>query len=463
MSYGMSSQLAFGSAALAAAAADPKVAAAEQEKLILQGLKEVVMHEVGHTLGLRHNFKASKLHDLKDLNDPDKIKDGAIVASVMDYSPSNIVPKGWKQGNYYASTIGPYDDWAIEYGYKPLSGGTNGEVAELRKIASRSGEPALAYATDEDTYGNDPDPDSNTWDLGGDAVAYARQRAQIVQEVIPTLLNRVTKDGEDYTQVRRAFGVLLGEYGNAMYFVARNIGGLSTSRSHKGDKDARPPITPIEVEKQREAIAMLEEHVFGHKPYEFPPELYNYLATTRWSHWGVRGDSRKDYPIHSVILRWQSQVLNHLLSPVTLERIHDTELKVPADKDVLTVAELIERLTRSIFSELDSVKEGEFSNRKPAISSLRRNLQREYLRRLADLAMGNSGGSITVFGLRLSGNSPPDDSQTIAFAELSALEARMSQLLKSNVKLDSYTKAHLMESSSRISKVLEAQLTLRSP
>jgi hypothetical protein len=463
LSTGMASQLAFGSASLFAAAADPKVAAAEQEKLIMQGLKEVVMHEVGHTLGLRHNFKASKLHNLKDLNDPEKIKDGAITASVMDYNPTNIVPKGWTQGNYYASTIGPYDHWAIEYGYKPLSGGTTGEAAELSKIAARSGEPALAYSTDEDTYGSDPDPDSNTWDLGGDAVEYAKQRAQIVQDVMPTLLSRLTKDGDDYTQVRRAFGVLLGEYGNAMYYVARNIGGLSTSRSHKGDKDAKPPISPVAAERQRAAIAMLEEHVFSHKPYEFPPELYNYLATTRWSHWGIRSDSRKDYPIHDVILRWQSQVLNHLLSPVTLERIHDTELKVSADADVLTTAELIERLTRSIFSELDSVKDGEFTNRKPAINSLRRNLQREYLRRLSVLAMGNSGSSITLLGFSIGSAAAPDDCQTVAFAELAALEARMSQLLKSNVKLDSYSRAHLMESSSRIAKVLDARLTLRGP
>ena len=70
------------------------------------------------------------------------------------------------KGIIFRRTIGPYDMWAIEYGYKPLSGGTEGEVAELKKIASRSGEPALAYSTDEDTRGIDPDPLSNRFDLG---------------------------------------------------------------------------------------------------------------------------------------------------------------------------------------------------------------------------------------------------------------------------------------------------------
>ncbi len=124
----------------------------------MQGLKEVAMHEVGHTLGLRHNFKASTMLALEDINDPEKTKDTGLAGSVMDYTPVNIVPKGVTQGDYFSTTIGPYDMWAIEYGYKPLSGGTEGEVAELKKIAARSGEPGLAYATDEDTRGIDPDP-----------------------------------------------------------------------------------------------------------------------------------------------------------------------------------------------------------------------------------------------------------------------------------------------------------------
>ena len=103
----------------------------------MQGLKEVTMHEVGHTLGLRHNFKSSTLYTIDELNDTDKTKETGLTGSVMDYSPANIMPKGAKQGDYFSRTIGPYDTWAIEYGYKTLSGGTEGEVAELKKIAAR--------------------------------------------------------------------------------------------------------------------------------------------------------------------------------------------------------------------------------------------------------------------------------------------------------------------------------------
>ncbi len=445
---GMSSQMAFGAVAIEAIAADPKVAAEMQEKLLMQGLKEVTMHEVGHTLGLRHNFKASKWLSLKDLNDPEKAK-GALVASVMDYSPTNIVPKEWKQGDYYMTTLGPYDYWAIQYGYAPLNGGTMGEVAELKKIASRSGEPALAFATDEDTSGGAPDPDTNRFDLGSDPLEFARVKAQLVKELIPGLVDRMVKEGDDYTQARRAFSVLLGQQGSAMQFVARYVGGLQTSRSHKGDKDAKPPFKVVDAKMQRDALAMLEQQLFNDKPFQFPPELYNQLASSNWSHWGLRRLSSREVAVHDVILQYQDSVVGQLLSPVTLTRLHDAELKVPADQDAFTTAELIERMTKSIFSEVETLKEGEFTNRKPAISSLRRNLQRSYLRRLASLAMTKGGA--------------PDDCQTIAYTELTALNARIDQLLKGNVKLDSYTRAHLQESAGRIQKVLDARFTVASP
>ena len=453
LNIGMAKQLAFGTTALLGRLGmDAKSSLEEQEKLIAQALKEVVMHEVGHTLGLRHNFKGSKLYTLAELNDSEKMQGKATVGSVMDYNPTNLVPQDLKQGDYYPTTIGPYDYWAIEYGYKPLSGGPSGEVGELNKIATRSGEKELQYATDEDTVGTDPDPDSNRFDLGADSLEYANAQAAIVKALLPNLMERMSADGQDYTKVRRAFNVLLAQHGQAMFYASRYIGGLHTSRSHKGDKDAKPPISPVVVQKQRDTLSLLEEQVFSDAPYAAPNEIYSFLAASRWKHWGTSSlSSRKDYPLHDQILLWQNRVLDQLLSSVTLERIHDTELKTSVDEDLLTTAELIERLTKTIFSEVDTVKEGEFTNRKPAISSLRRNLQRTFLKRLSQIAMGNS------FGI-------PQDCQTIAYAELISLEARIKGILEEgNVRLDSYTRAHLKESASRIAKVVKAELTLSRP
>jgi hypothetical protein len=382
------------------------------------------------------------------MNDKDKAN-GCLVASVMDYNPSNIVPKGWTQGDYYNTTLGPYDHWAIEYGYKQFKGD---QAEELKKIASRSGEPQLQYATDEDTRGIDPDPDSNRFDLGSDPLEYAKVRMQLVQELIPGMVDRVTKDGEDYTQARRVFNVLLAQQGQGMYFVSRYVGGLKTSRSHKGDKDARPPITLVDVQLQRDALGMLEENVFNDQPFQFPPELYNQLGWSNWSHWGTSNSVRKDFGIHDFVLQWQQRILAQLLSSVTLKRMHDAELRVSADADALTTAELIQRLTKAIYSEVESTKEGDYTLRKPAISSLRRNLQRSYLEDLSSLALGSTGA--------------PQDCQTIAYAELANLQQRIKSLLDNQPvasKLDAYSRAHLQETSARITKALEAKFDLPTP
>jgi hypothetical protein len=234
-----------------------------------------------------------------------------------------------------------------------------------------------------------------------------------------------------------------------MFFAARYVGGLLTSRSHKGDKDARPPISLVPVDKQRDALELLEDQVFSDEPFQFPAELYKYLAASNWDHWGLSRTVRKDYPAHGQISMWQARILDVLLSATTLERMHDTELKAAADEELLTTAELLQRLSKSIFSELDEVKEGEFTDREPAISSLRRNLQRDYLRRLSRLAMGETYA--------------PDDCQTIAYSQLASIESRMRKALKGKAKLDAYSRAHLLESADRIRKVREARLLLYAP
>jgi hypothetical protein len=405
------------------------------------------MHEVGHTLGLRHNFKASKWRSLTEMNGDGA--SGCLVASVMDYSPTNLVPKGVKQGDYYSTTLGPYDYWAIEYGYKPLSGGTTGEVGDLKKIAARSGEPGLAYATDEDTRGTDPDPDSNRFDLGNDPLEYASNRLKLVKELLPGLVDRMTKEGDDYTQARRAFNVLIAQYGQSTFFVTRYVGGLSTSRSHKGDKGGKPPISLVDAKTQREALQLLEENMFSDKNFQFSPELLNSLGWTNWMHWGVQTTARKDFGVHDFVLQWQERTLSQLLSSVTLKRMHDTELKAPPDADVVTTAELLSRLTKAIYSEVESTKEGDYTNRKPAISSMRRNLQRSYLKELSDLALGL--------------DTAPQDCQTVAYAELANLQQRIKALLDNQPvagKLDTYSRAHLQETAARIAKVLDARFEL---
>ncbi|MFM7135997.1 MAG: zinc-dependent metalloprotease, partial [Planctomycetota bacterium] len=428
----------------------------EKEKLVMQGLTLVAMHEVGHTLGLRHNFKGSAFRSLADLNDVQKTRQAGGSTSVMDYIPANIMPKGKTQGDYYAARLGPYDMWAIEYGYKPLPGGSpEAERNELEKIAGRSGEPELAYATDEDTEWGDPDPLSNRFDLGSDPVEFARARAELVAQVMPGIVERMAGREEDgsggrYERVRQAFGILLATHGNAMYNASRLVGGLVGSRSHKGDANARPPFAVVDVAKQREVLDLLATEMFGDKPFSFPPALYNQLAASRWMHWGTSEVDREDYPVHETILMWQDRVLGRLLDPLVLARIRDNELKVPADQDAFTTAELFERLGKAVMREVAETAAGDYPSRKPAITSVRRGLQRAYVSRLADLAM--AGGAANP------------DAQALAADQLRSLDAGIEALFaKPEVKLDAASRAHLADLRARIGKVLAAELVLPRP
>ena len=428
---------------LALKAGGRKPTGEQLEKLICQGVKSVTVHEVGHSLGLRHNFKASTLLTMDELNDPEKTRNG-LASSVMDYLPMNISPKGKKQGEYFNHVIGLYDYWAIEYGYKPVLGP---EAEALAKIASRGSEPSLQFATDEDADGFAPDPLTNRFDLSSDPAEFARRRVEVINQILPGILEGAVEPGEGYQHVRRAFRTLMAEHARVMGFVARYIGGSYEYRDHKGDPNGRPPFVVVEAKKQRDALALLDREVFGPEAYQIPTKLYNYLAPSHWTHWGQHSEGRPDVAIHELVLQWQDQVLSHILAPITLSRLLDSEMKVPADQDCFQAAELLQGLTSAIFRETEKLQKGRFTNRTPAISSLRRSLQQNYFQRLADLALGEADA--------------PSDCQTVARAELEALETRLKQVLAGKAELDTYTHAHLSDLTARIRKVLDAAMELK--
>ena len=207
------------------------------EEFLGQAIKSIVMHEVGHSLGLRHNFKASTMLTADQLHDTAITRTKGLVGSVMDYCPINIAPKGKKQGDYYPTTLGPYDYWAIEYAYKPVDGD---EATELKKIAAQAPEHDLVYATDEDAILNG-DPYVNRWDLGSDPCAFGKSRIELAAQLLKDLDDRVVKDGDSWARTRRAFQILLQQWGDGATLASQYIGGQSVSRDHKADKDAPRP------------------------------------------------------------------------------------------------------------------------------------------------------------------------------------------------------------------------------
>jgi hypothetical protein len=450
LTVGRGLDIAFGAAALFLR--DQAPVRKVPEELIGQGLKEVVMHEVGHTLGLRHNFKASTLWKVEELHDVAKTRQKGLSSSVMDYNPVNIAPKGTRQGDFFSTTIGPYDYWAIEYGYKPIAAPSpEAERAELNKIAGRSGEPDLAYATDEDTRSDefgrswDPDPFVNRFDLGSEPLDYARQQVQVIEELFQgKLVEKLVPEGQGYQRVRRVFGALLGQYGRAVDLAARYVGGVEFSRSHKGDANAKPPFVVVPPARQKEALDFVNRYAFSDRAFQFSPELLNSLAADRWTHWGTRaGEQKIEFPLHDVVLQTQTRVLQRLYDPRTLSRILDNERRCQED-DCLTLPDLFHATARAIWSELETkeLPQGT-SNRKPVIRSFRRGLQREHLKVLIRILLNPADGT-------------PEDARTLAWVQLRRLEQQIQQFLNQHAAADDYTLAHLTESQTRIRKALDA-------
>ena len=226
------------------------------------------MHEVGHSLGLRHNFKASTMLSADQLHDTTITRTKGLVGSVMDYNPINIAPKGKKQGDYYTTTIGPYDYWAIEYAYKPIDGD---EAAELKKIASRGTQSTdLVYATDEDTFLND-DPYVNRWDLGSDPCQFGKDRIALATELMKDLELAWSRMANHAARTGRTFGILLEQWGDGATLASQYVGGQSVSRDHKADKDAHDPIAPVPGAKQRECLKFLADAILSDKSFQFSP------------------------------------------------------------------------------------------------------------------------------------------------------------------------------------------------
>lgn len=413
------------------------------EGYISEFLTYIAAHEVGHTLGLRHNFRASTLHQLDKLQDVAATTEKGLTGSVMDYTPVNIAPQGAKQGQYWQTSLGTYDYWAIEYAYKPVAGSKpSDELPELRKIASRVADPSLAYGTDEDAFGISPiglDPRTNQWDFGDDPLGFYTERIKLAHEVLKGLETKVAKQGEGYQRLRRGFNQAFSELAIALLNANKYVGGVYHHRDHVGDPNGRLPYEPVPAAKQRQALELLKTSAFGPNSFDLPPSLLNKLAVDRF--WDFEGSifraQRLDYPIHQQVVALQRVLLDRLFNPIVLARLQDAELKYENPRDAFTMSDMFEGVQDAVWSE---VKPGATAQ----INSYRRAVQREHLKRLARLV------------LRVDNNTP-EDASTLARYNLTQLRGRLQQVLANGRTMNTTTRAHLMESAARIDETLKPQ------
>lgn len=406
----------------------------EAQQFVLDYLKSTTMHEVGHTLGLRHNFRASRIYSDAQLSDPEFTRTHSLTGSVMEYSPVNLARPGDKLVRPFQLTLGPYDYWAIEYAYKVLSLET--EAAELTKIAARSGESELAYGTDEDNFLG-IDPDALHFDLGSDVAAFARKRIAIAQDLFKRQETRTFAPGQDYAVLRRSLAYAVGDVARAVGVLGRQIGGVRTLRDFPGS--GRDPLQPVSPVQQREALDVIARGLLAADSFSASPALQRRLAPN----FEERGDAAfdgaavaTDFSLSQRVFAVQRAALGQLMSDTVASRIIDSQDKATNRADAFQLAELYGRLQHDIWSELGS--------NKADITPARRELQREQLNRVAAAV------------LRPGGTSRADARSLIRIQAQSLLNQIQAALARRTYGAD--TKAHLQDSVDTLSQVLSAKL-----
>lgn len=401
----------------------------EAEALAQASVRRNVMHEVGHTLGLRHNFRGSSIYSLKQLEDPDFTRKNGMAGSIMEYLAFNVAPIGTRQGDLINTTLGPYDYWAIEYAYREID--PSNEATELEKIAARSTEPTLAYGTDEDAGGSATsigiDPAVNRFDLGSDPIEYYKRRMALNREMWDRAQNRQLKPGESYEKLAMTLQYGFGELARVAPLAAKYVGGVTHLRDRAGG--GRPLYEPIPAARQREALSLLTKDLFDTSSFRFKPEFVSRIGMDHFER-----PANPDFSIGTAVLNVQTSVLDYLMADQVATRLLNSAEKVADGTRLLKLSELYDILQAAIWSELRTGGE---------IRMMRRNLQREHVKRIANAL------------LRPSARAPAD----VGSLQRENAVQLLAQIRGAMTKpMSKEAKAHLADASNTLTEVLKAPL-----
>ncbi len=402
----------------------------QTEQFVLDYVKDTIMHEVGHALGLRHNFRASRVYNEQQLADPEFTRANGTTGSAMEYNAINLPRPGQPGGVPFMTTLGPYDYWAIEYAYKPIAPAQ--EAAELQRIAARSHEPLLAFGTDEDAaFGIDPE--TIQLDLGADPIAYAAKRLEIARDLFHRQETRELRSDQNYAVLRRSLAYAIADAGRAVGVLVRQIGGVRTLRDHPGS--GRDPLQPTDAATQRQALELISLNVLSIDGLAVTPALQRRLAPDFDERSELPG-LPTDYSVPQRLLDLQRVVLNQLMSDAVAARILDSVGKAERPEAAFQLSELYARLNRDIWSEL--AKGG-------PISTTRRELQRDHVNRVSNALLRPSPQARA-------------DARSLMRVQAVQLQLQLDKALKRGASMDAATRAHLQDSADSLAQALAAKM-----
>ncbi len=411
------------------------------QQFVLDYVKDSIMHEVGHALGLRHNFRASRVYSEAQLADPEFTRAFGTTGSVMEYNAVNLPPPGKTGGLPFQTTLGPYDYWAIDYAYRPLPPGTSvaDEKAVLQTIAARSAEPLLAFGTDEDSaFGLDPE--TLQLDLGKDPIAFAAKRLDIARDLFKRQEARVLTPDRDYAVLRRSISYALTDATRAVGILVRQIGGLRTLRDYPGS--GRDPLQPVDAAIQRQALDLISSTVLARSGLTITPGLQRRIAPDFLER--SEGLAATDFSAAERLLDLQRAVLNYLMSDFIARRVLDNQAKFDRPTQAFALSELYDRLDRDVW---DGLRQQLASGQ--GVPSMRRELQRDHVNRLAAAVLRPSGQSRT-------------DARSLLRLQAQRLIQRLQDVQPIAKRSDPETRAHLEDSLDTLRHALAAPMPRQS-
>lgn len=387
------------------------------QKIVEEAIYYLILHEVGHTLGLNHNMRGTQARSYETAHDI-SAQDNGLAGSVMDYPSINFAPPGQDQAHYYSVIPGEYDTWAIQFGYDP-------ELDDPEKREShlaRSNEKGLAFGNDADDMrapGKGIDPRVNVFDMTDDAIKFAEDRMKLSQSAMGKLREKFVKDGNGYQELRNAYVILTADMAWQGRVASRYIGGVYVERAVAGQEGDVTPYKPVEKERQKQAMSMLRTYLFAPEAFEADPVLLQHLAIQRRGF--LHGSITEDPKIHGRIAAIQADILNHILHPATMQRMADSALY----GNNYTVTEVLTDLTNAIFED-DS---------RTSVNSHRQELQTMYVKGLINIFNSNAYNNI---------------SRSNAFSNLKGIRNNMARW-----RGNAATRAHRDHISYLINKALE--------
>lgn len=407
------------------AAVDPKARKMTfDDELMGRLIRFVSSHEVGHTLGLRHNYGSSSSVPVEKLRDKAWLEANGHTPSIMDYARFNYVaqPEDNINGEGLMARIGDYDRWAIEWGYKLFQQykGPEEEKGHLNNwVIEKLKNNRLWFGTET----NPDDPRSQSEQVGDDAMKGSMYGIKNLQRIVPNLMQWTKEPNESYGNLLQMYNALTGQFSRYMGHVSKYVGGIM--ETPKMVEEAGPVYEIVPEVKQREAVDFLNKQLFATPSWLLNQDIF--------SRAGLNG--------LTVIGSIQDNTLNRLLGSRTLNKLVDAEAAL--GNNAYQVNELLADLKKGIWSELVA--------RKP-IDIYRRNLQKSYVSSLIGLLAPATTSTVGTFTITIGGSNDKSDVKSVVRAHLAALRAEINAAAAGTA--DQMSKFHLQDVAKRIDNAL---------